>query len=57
MRAERSGGQALVDAALAHGIDTVFALPGVQTYPIMDALQRAGNRVRVVSPRHEQTAA
>ncbi|MEM8755615.1 MAG: thiamine pyrophosphate-dependent enzyme, partial [Pseudomonadota bacterium] len=53
----KTGGQALVDAALAHGIDTVFALPGVQTYPIMDALQRAGNRVRVVSPRHEQTAA
>jgi len=37
---------------LARGVDTVFALPGVQTYPVMDALQRAGNRVRVVGPRH-----
>ncbi len=52
-----TGGEAIVKAVLAHGVDTVFALPGVQTYPIMDALQRAGNRVRVIGPRHEQTAA
>lgn len=52
-----TGGEALVSRVLAHGVDTVFALPGVQTYPLMDALQRAGNRVRVIGPRHEQTAA
>jgi acetolactate synthase-1/2/3 large subunit len=51
-----TGGEAIVRAVLARGVDTVFALPGVQTYPIMDALQRAGNRVRVIGPRHEQTA-
>lgn len=52
-----TGGDAIVNAVLAHGVDTVFALPGVQTYPIMDALKRAGNRVRVIGPRHEQAAA
>ncbi len=51
-----TGGEAIVRSVLAHGVDTVFALPGVQTYPIMDALQQAGDRVRVVGPRHEQTA-
>jgi len=51
-----TGGEAIVRSVLARGVDTVFALPGVQTYPVMDALQRAGNRVRVVGPRHEQTA-
>lgn len=51
-----TGGEAIVRAVLARGVDTVFALPGVQTYPIMDALQRAGDRVRVIGPRHEQTA-
>jgi acetolactate synthase-1/2/3 large subunit len=52
-----TGGEAIVRAVLARGVDTVFALPGVQTYPIMDALQRAGDGVRVIGPRHEQTAA
>lgn len=52
-----TGGDAIVQAVLAHGTDTVFALPGVQTYPIMDALHRAGNRVRVIGPRHEQSTA
>jgi len=46
----------MVRAVLARGVDTVFALPGVKTYAIMDALQRAGNRVRVIGPRYEQTA-
>lgn len=58
MMAQRmTGGDAIVRAVLAQGVDTVFALPGVQTYPIMDALQRAGNRVRVIGPRHEQSTA
>ena len=35
-----TGGEAIVRAVLARGVDTVFALPGVQTYAIMDALQR-----------------
>ena len=57
MAEEMTGGAAMAEATLARGVDTVFALPGVQTYPLMDALQRAGNRVRVVGVRHEQAAA
>jgi acetolactate synthase-1/2/3 large subunit len=52
-----TGGEAIVDAILEHGVDTVFALPGVQTYPLMDALKNAETSIRVIGPRHEQTAA
>jgi acetolactate synthase-1/2/3 large subunit len=49
-----SGGDAIVQSLLAHGVDTVFGIPGVQTYGLFDALHRAGDRVRVLCPRHEQ---
>jgi acetolactate synthase I/II/III large subunit len=29
---QRTGGEALVDALMAHQVDTVFGLPGAQTY-------------------------
>ena len=32
-----TGGEAIVDSLLRHGIDTVFGLPGVQTYGLFDA--------------------
>jgi acetolactate synthase-1/2/3 large subunit len=51
-----SGGEAVVRSVLRQGVDTVFGLPGAQTYGLFDALQRAGDRLRVVCPRHEQTA-
>ena len=50
----RTGGEALVDGLLAHGIDTVFGLPGAQTYGLFDALYRAQPHVRVIGARHEQ---
>jgi acetolactate synthase-1/2/3 large subunit len=52
-----TGGEAVVESLLAHGVDTVFAIPGVQTYHLFDALHRAGDRIRVIAPRHEQAAA
>jgi acetolactate synthase-1/2/3 large subunit len=57
IRARMTGGEAIVQSLLAHGVDTVFAIPGVQTYALFDALQRAGPRVKVIGPRHEQTTA
>ncbi|MDA1099837.1 MAG: thiamine pyrophosphate-binding protein [Proteobacteria bacterium] len=57
MSERMTGGDAMVQAVLRHGVNTVFGLPGVQTYPIMDALQRAGNRVRLINSRHEQGSA
>jgi len=50
----RSGGEALVDALIAHGVDTVFGLPGAQTYGLFDALHLAQPRVRTIGARHEQ---
>ncbi|MFD1193049.1 thiamine pyrophosphate-dependent enzyme [Seohaeicola saemankumensis] len=52
-----TGGEAIVNAISAHGVDTVFALPGVQTYPLVDALKKAEASIRVIGPRHEQAAA
>ena len=49
--------EAVVDAMLAHGIDTIYALPGVQNDLLFEALFKAGDRMRVVHTRHEQGAA
>jgi acetolactate synthase I/II/III large subunit len=54
-----TGGQALVASLLQQGIHTIFALPGVQLDGAFDALydaEKAG-KVRILHPRHEQTAA
>jgi len=55
--ARMTGGEAIVDGLLRHGIDTVFGLPGVQTYGLFDAFARASNRLRLINARHEQTTA
>ena len=52
-----TGGEAIVDGLLRHGIDTVFGLPGVQTYGLFDAFARASNSLRLINARHEQTTA
>ncbi len=55
--ARMTGGEAIVDSLLRHGIDTVFGLPGVQVYGLFDAFARASNRLRLINARHEQTTA
>ncbi len=49
-----TGGDAIVQSLLRHGVDTIFAIPGVQTYGLFDALHRAADRIRLIGPRHEQ---
>ena len=49
--------EATVAALIAHGIDTIYALPGVQNDHLFDALFKAGDRIRTVHTRHEQGAA
>ena len=44
----------IVEGLLAHGVDTVFGLPGVQTYELFDSFARAGDALRVIGARHEQ---
>ncbi|SCM75171.1 Acetolactate synthase, large subunit [uncultured Pleomorphomonas sp.] len=51
-----SGGRAIVDALIANGVDTMFGLPGAQTYPIFDALALSDDRIRTYSARHEQAS-
>ena len=52
-----TGGEAIVDSLLRHGVDTVFGLPGVQVYGLFDAFARNANRLRLINARHEQTTA
>ncbi|WP_233496029.1 5-guanidino-2-oxopentanoate decarboxylase [Geodermatophilus sp. TF02-6] len=49
-----TGGQALVAALDAHGVDTVFGIPGTHNLEIYRHLAEQG--IRHVSPRHEQGA-
>jgi acetolactate synthase-1/2/3 large subunit len=46
-----------VASLLAHGIDTLYALPGVHNDHFFDAVFRAGDKIRTVHSRHEQGAA
>jgi acetolactate synthase-1/2/3 large subunit len=52
-----TGGDAIVDSLLRHGVDTIFGLPGVQMYGLFDAFARNANQLRVLNARHEQTTA
>ena len=49
--------EATVETLLRHGLDTVYALPGLHNDPLFDAFYHAAGRLRVIHPRHEQTAA
>jgi acetolactate synthase-1/2/3 large subunit len=55
--ARMTGGGALVEMLTRHGVDTLFALPGVQNDALFVALYDAGDKIRVIHPRHEQAAA
>lgn len=54
---EMSTAEAAVATLIAHGLDTVYALPGVHNDHLFDALQLAGDVLRVIHTRHEQGAA
>ncbi|MGW5415632.1 5-guanidino-2-oxopentanoate decarboxylase [Actinomadura geliboluensis] len=49
-----TGGEALVAALAAHGVDTIFGIPGTHNLTVYAAMARHG--IRHVSPRHEQGA-
>src|ERR671938_1457415 len=50
-----SGAQAAIATLRAHGVDTIFGIPGVHTLPLYDAM-RAEPGLRHVLARHEQGA-
>jgi acetolactate synthase-1/2/3 large subunit len=47
-------GEALISLLEAHGVDTVFGIPGVHTIELYRGLARS--KIRHVTPRHEQGA-
>jgi acetolactate synthase-1/2/3 large subunit len=49
--------ESTVAALIAHGIEAIYALPGVHNDPLFDALFKAGERIRTIHARHEQGAA
>lgn len=55
--AKLTGGEAVVKALRAHGVHTIFGLPGVQNDYFFNALHDEGDAIRVIHTRHEQGAA
>ncbi|MBV8698203.1 MAG: hypothetical protein JO052_10150 [Bradyrhizobium sp.] len=47
-----TGGEAIVSGLVAHGVSTVFGLPGAQIYGLFDAFHQA--QLKVIGARHEQ---
>jgi acetolactate synthase-1/2/3 large subunit len=52
----RTTAEAVVDTLLAHGLDTLYGLPGIHNDPLFDAVQRAAPNMRLLHARHEQTS-
>jgi acetolactate synthase I/II/III large subunit len=55
--ASMTSAEAVVATLVGHGLDTIYALPGVQNDHLFDALFKASDRLRTVHTRHEQGAA
>jgi acetolactate synthase-1/2/3 large subunit len=54
---QMSGGDAVVQALIAHGITSVYCLPGIQSDHLFNALFDVGDALNVIHTRHEQGAA
>ncbi|MCY4018908.1 MAG: thiamine pyrophosphate-binding protein [Chloroflexi bacterium] len=50
----KRGGEAVVDALIAQGIDTLFGLPGIQNDWLYNALFDKRDKIKVIHTRHEQ---
>src|SRR3954471_25032920 len=49
-----SGSQAVLEAFIAEGVDTIFGYPGGAIMPIYDALYDYHDRLKHILVRHEQ---
>ena len=54
---QMSGGDAVVQALIAHGIKSIYCLPGIQSDHLFNALFDVGDALNVIHTRHEQGAA
>src|SRR5580692_10192638 len=48
--------EAVAATLIGHGLDTIYALPGVQNDLLFEALYKFSNRLRTIHTRHEQGA-
>lgn len=53
---EMTCSDAIVESLVKHGVDTIFGIPGAQTYSFFDALSRYKTGIKLVVTRHEQGA-
>lgn len=51
-----STGQAIAESLIAHGVNTVFGIPGAHMYDFNDALATHKDELRFITTRHEQGA-
>jgi acetolactate synthase-1/2/3 large subunit len=49
-------GEKIVRSLIAHGVETVFGIPGAHMYEFNDALYGRGDTLRFIHTRHEQGA-
>ena len=49
-------GEAITHSLVAHGVDTVFGIPGAHMYDFNDALAAQSGALRFITTRHEQGA-
>src|SRR6201987_6251103 len=54
---EMTAADAVIATLVAHGLHTIYALPGLQNDPLFDALFRLSDRLRTLHPRHEHDGA
>ena len=54
--AAMTAADAVIATLVAHGLDTIYALPGLQNDPLFDALFRFSDRLSTIHARHEQGA-
>ena len=47
----------IVQSLITHDVDTIFGLPGAQTYALFEALRLRHDQLRYIGSRHEQGAA
>lgn len=50
-----TGGELLVQSLIAHDVDTIFGIPGIQLYELVNALYDVQDRIELIAPRHEQS--
>lgn len=52
-----TGAEALIKSVRRYDVDTIFGLPGGQTYHLFDAIYNEGDSLRIINSRHEQGVA